>query len=141
MGQWVLSLPKRLKRLRYHLHQDPEALNSALHIFFNAIERHLRKRSRGARPKARTDAVTFTHRFGSALSAHTHFHVIGIAGVLEPDQDHGVHSPEAEDLDVVDAEAVQTEVRRCILPISGVGGRTRRIASRWGNGTTDVAFL
>jgi Transposase zinc-binding domain len=63
--QWVLSLPKRL---RYHLQHDREALNSALRIFLDAIEQHLRDHSPGAGPMGRTGAVAFIHRFGSSLS-------------------------------------------------------------------------
>jgi len=51
--QWVLSVPKRL---RYHLQHDRKALNSALRIFLDAVERHLREHSHGAGPKARTGA-------------------------------------------------------------------------------------
>jgi hypothetical protein len=66
--QWVLSLPKRL---RYYLQHDREALNSALRIFLDEIERHLRAHSPGAGPKARIGAVAFVHRFGSSLNQHT----------------------------------------------------------------------
>jgi hypothetical protein len=109
--QWVLSLPRRL---RYHLAHDPKALDSALHIFLDAIEHSLRRRS-GAGPKARAGAIAFIHRFGSALNHHIHFHVIVINGVFEPDPEHGVRFIEAPPLDADDAEAVQVEVRRRIL--------------------------
>jgi hypothetical protein len=110
--QWVLSLPKRL---RYYLQHDREALNSALRIFLDEIERHLRAHSPGAGPKARIGAVAFVHRFGSSLNQHTHFHVCVIDGVFEPDPDHGVRFIAVDELDAADAEAVQGRVRRRIL--------------------------
>lgn len=110
--QWVLSLPKRL---RYHLHHDREALNTALRIFLDQIERHLRAHSPGAGPNARIGAVAFIHRFGSALNLHTHFHVCVIDGVFEPDPQGGVRFFPVEALDGEDAEAVATQVRRRIL--------------------------
>ena len=57
------------KRLRYHLQHDREARNSALRIFLDAIEHHLCG-SLGASTQARTGAVAFIHRFGSALNEH-----------------------------------------------------------------------
>jgi hypothetical protein len=110
--QWVLSLPKRL---RYSLEHDREALSSALRIFLDAVEQHLREHSPGAGPKARTGAVAFIHRFGSSLNEHTHFHVCVIDGVFEPDPEQGARFIEVEELDADDAEAVQSQVRRRIL--------------------------
>jgi hypothetical protein len=80
--QWVLSL---LERLRYHLHHDRKALNTALRIFLDEIERHLRAHSPDAGPDARASAVAFIHHFGSSRNLHTHFHVCVIDGVFEPD--------------------------------------------------------
>jgi hypothetical protein len=110
--QWVLSLPKRL---RYHLQHDREAINSALRIFLDEIERHLRAQSPGAGPDARAGAVAFIHRFGSSLNVHTHFHVCVIDGVFESDPDGGVRFVEVREMDARDAEAVQTKVRVRIL--------------------------
>ncbi|MBU1655145.1 MAG: transposase zinc-binding domain-containing protein [Gammaproteobacteria bacterium] len=110
--QWVLSVPKRL---RYHLQHDREALNSALRIFLDAVEQHLREHSPGAGPKSRTGAVAFIHRFGSSLNEHTHFHVCVIDGVFEPDPEQGAHFMEVDEIDADDAETVQAMVRRRIL--------------------------
>jgi hypothetical protein len=112
--QWVLSLPKRL---RYHLQRDREALNAALRIFLDEIERHLRAGSPGAGPKARIGAVAFVHRFGSSLNVHTHFHICVIDGMFEPDPDHGVRFVAVDELDADDAEAVQGRGRRRILHV------------------------
>jgi hypothetical protein len=110
--QWVLSLPKRL---RYYLQHDREALNSALRIFVDEIERHLRAHCLGAGPQARAGALAFIHRFGSSLNLHTHFHVCVIDGVFVPDAQGGVRFYTVDALDAQDAEAVQTRVRRRIL--------------------------
>jgi hypothetical protein len=110
--QWVLSLPKRL---RYHLHHDREALNAALRIFLDEIQRHLRGHSPGAGPNARAGAVAFIHRFGSSLNLHTHFHVCVIDGVFEPDPQGGVRFFAVDELVAGDAETVQGRVRRRIL--------------------------
>ncbi|QEP44758.1 hypothetical protein D5085_17420 [Ectothiorhodospiraceae bacterium BW-2] len=46
---------------------------------------------------------------------HTHFHVVFIDGIFEPDLEQGAHFIEVEELDADDAEAVQTQIRRRIL--------------------------
>jgi hypothetical protein len=81
LRQWVLSFPKRLP---WHLHHQPGALDTALRIGLDAIERHLRTQCDAAGPNARGGAVAFIHRFGSTLNAHTHFHGCAIDGVFEP---------------------------------------------------------
>ena len=123
--QWVLSLPKRL---RYHLQHDREALSSALRIFLDAVEQHLRSRCPGAGVRSRTGAVAFIHRFGSSLNQHTHFHVVFIDGVFEPDPEQGAHFIEAEEL--YDAEAVQTQLRRRILRAFVRAGTARKRRSQ-----------
>jgi hypothetical protein len=69
--QWVLSMPKRL---RYFLHQDARLVNAVLRIFLAEVEAALRSCSLDAPGEARFGAVSFVHRFGSALNAHLHFH-------------------------------------------------------------------
>ena len=110
--QWVLSLPKRL---RYHLQRDRQALNAALRIFLDEIERHLRMHHPSAGPNARAGAVAFIHCFGSSLNLHTHFHVCAIDGVFEPDPDHGIRFIAMDELDTDNAAAVQGRVGRRIL--------------------------
>jgi hypothetical protein len=63
--QWVLSVPKRL---RPYLHHDPEVAGAVLGIFLRAIRMTLRRTSPGASPEAQFGAVSFLHRFGSALN-------------------------------------------------------------------------
>jgi hypothetical protein len=81
-----LSLPKRL---RYFLHHDPALIGPVLRIFLEAVEDRLKASSPGAPPEARFGAVTFVHRFGSALNANLHFHCAIIDGVFSA-QDEGV---------------------------------------------------
>ena len=46
---------------------------AVLHIFLRVIEAHLRASIPTASPRARLGAVSFVHRFGSALNRHVHF--------------------------------------------------------------------
>ena len=69
--QWVLSFPKRL---RYFLARDADLLDRVLRIFLNSVEKALLLCSPDAPDHARLGAVTFVHRFGSALNDHIHFH-------------------------------------------------------------------
>ncbi len=94
----------------------------------------------GAGPKARTGAVAFTHRFGSSLTEHIHFHVVVIDGVFEPDSEQGARFIEAEGLDADNTEAVQTHVRRRILRACGAGCSKMKIARRWRSGSK-TAYL
>ena len=59
--------------------------------------------------------MAFIHRFGSALNEHTHFHVVVIDGVFEPDLEQGVRFSAAEAIDTDAVRVVQTQVRRRIL--------------------------
>jgi hypothetical protein len=77
--QWVLSFPKRL---RYFLHQDASLVNAVLGIFLAEVEAALRLCSLDAPGEARFGAVSFVHRFGSALNAHLHFHCCVVDGAF-----------------------------------------------------------
>jgi hypothetical protein len=68
--QWVLSLPRRL---RYFLHHEPALIGPVLRIFLDAVKERLKASSPGAPAEARSAAVTFVHRFGSALNANLDF--------------------------------------------------------------------
>jgi hypothetical protein len=91
--QWVLSVPKRL---RYFLEREPRAVSAVLHIFLRVIEANLRQTSPGAGAQARLGAISFVHRFGSALNRHVHYHCCIIDGLFEPIDDGQVrflHAP------------------------------------------------
>jgi hypothetical protein len=111
--QWVLSLPKRL---RYFLRHDARTVTAVLKIFLRVVEQVLRERSPGAAPKVRLGAVSFVHRFGSALNEHLHFHCCVIDGVFEPDQggEEAVRFREAVLTDA-DVQWVQARVRQRVL--------------------------
>ena len=111
--QWVLSLPKRL---RYFLRHDARTVTAVLKIFLRVVEQVLRERSPEAAPKSRLGAVSFVHRFGSALNEHLHFHCCVIDGVFEPDQgcDEAVRFREAVLTDA-DVQWVQARVRQRVL--------------------------
>jgi len=80
MRQWVLSVPKRL---RPHLMRDSGLASAVLRIRLRAIRSELRASGRGSLPKdARLGAVSFLHRFGSALNPHPHFHLAVTDGLF-----------------------------------------------------------
>ena len=82
--QWVLSVPKRL---RWYLEREPHAVSAVLHILLRVIEAHLRATIPTASPRARLGAVSFVHRFGSALNRHVHLHCCIIDGLFDPGED------------------------------------------------------
>ena len=89
--QWVISVPKRL---RGFLTDRPAAVAALTRIFIEEIERLLGAAtgvtSDASAPAAacpRLGAVSFLHRFGSALEAHVHLHVCATEGVFVPAAD------------------------------------------------------
>ncbi len=86
--QWVISVPKRL---RCFLANRPEAVAALTKIFLAEIERLLSAAAAvtidAAAPAAarpRLGAISFLHRFGSALNHHVHLHVCATDGVFMP---------------------------------------------------------
>jgi hypothetical protein len=110
--QWVLSIPKRL---RYFLQHDPAVVSSVLHIFLRVVEETLRQSSPGAGSGARFGAVSFLHRFGSALNAHVHFHCCVIDGVFQPDVEGRLRFYPALGLTQERIAKAQGQVRRRII--------------------------
>ena len=77
--QLVLSFPYELSGLAA---TRPDVLASLCRIFGEALALHYRTWAKSAGyTGAQTGAVTFVHRFGSSLNAHTHFHVVVLDGV------------------------------------------------------------
>jgi hypothetical protein len=111
--QWVLSLPKRL---RYFLRQDRRVVTAVLNIFLRVVEQALREHAPGRAEKTRLGAVSFVHRFGSALNEHLHFHCCVIDGVFEPGPEGGetMRFREAV-LTAEDIQWVQARVRQRVL--------------------------
>ena len=77
--QWVLSFPKRL---RYFLARDADLLNRVLRIFLDSVQKALQSCCLNTPDHARLGAVTFVHRFGSALNGNIHFHCCIIDGLF-----------------------------------------------------------
>ncbi|MBM3956333.1 MAG: hypothetical protein FJ309_17310 [Planctomycetes bacterium] len=91
MRQWVISVPKNL---RGFLADRPAAVAALTRIFIEEIERLLgavagvtSDASAPAAARPRLGAVSFLHRFGSALEAHVHLHVCATEGVFVPPAD------------------------------------------------------
>ena len=89
--QWVISVPKRL---RGFLADRPAAVAALTRIFIEEIERLLgaaagvtSDASGPAAARPRLGAVSFLHRFGSALNHHVHLHVCATEGVFVPAAD------------------------------------------------------
>jgi hypothetical protein len=89
--QWVISVPKRL---RCFLADRPNAVAALTRIFIEEIERLLctaagstREGDRPSAARPRLGAVSFLHRFGSALNHHVHLHSCVTDGVFVPTVD------------------------------------------------------
>jgi hypothetical protein len=110
MRQWVLSVPKRL---RPHLMRDGELSSAVLRILLRAVRSELRASVRGPLPKdARLGAVSFLHRFGSALNPHPHFHLAVTDGLFARELDG-----EADALRFRPAADLNAERARALTPI------------------------
>jgi hypothetical protein len=109
-----LSVPKRP---HYFLQREPAAVNAVLHLFLRIVEATLRAYSPDAGLRGRLGAVSFLHRFGSALNPHVHFHCWVLDGVfdVEPESCGQVRFREAVGLSAQEVAAVQAQVRRRVL--------------------------
>jgi hypothetical protein len=110
--QWVLSLPKRL---RPFLPRDPALAGAVLRILLRAIRTLLLKRSVTAPADAQLRAVSFLHRFGSALNPHFHFHLVVLDGLFSEDPDGSVQVHEASEPGTRDIQRLQQVVRRRVF--------------------------
>jgi hypothetical protein len=107
--QWVLSVPKRLS---YFLQHDAAVAGSVLPIVLRGVEETLRPSSPGAGSRVRLGAVSFLHRFGSALNPPVHFHCAVIDGVFQPDAEGRLGFHEAVGLTPERIAKGQEQVRR-----------------------------
>jgi hypothetical protein len=89
--QWVISVPKRL---RSFLADRPAAVAALTKIFLDEIDRFLCAAAgvtidadAPAATRPRLGAVSFLHRFGSALNRHVHLHACATDGVFMPTGD------------------------------------------------------
>jgi len=127
--QWVISVPKRL---RWFLAERSEAVAALTTIFVSEVERLVRDAAGVAAALTTTDnklprigAISFLHRFGSALNRHVHLHVCVTDGVFQCDTT-GEQGDLAE-------KAVAFLPSRPITPgdLDTLTGRVRRRLIRW----------
>ena len=116
--QWVISVPKRL---RGFLADRPAAVTALARIFLAEIERLLDDavgpaHDATARPSLspRLGAVSFLHRFGSALNCHVHLHACVTDGLFMPDH-AGVAFLPARPVTPADLATLTERVRRRFL--------------------------
>ncbi|WP_373509628.1 transposase, partial [Thiocapsa sp.] len=103
------------KRLRWYLEREPHAVSAILHIFLRVIEAHIRASSPTGSPRARLGAVSYVHRFGSALNRHVHLHCCIIDGLFDPGEDGQVRFLQAPVLTTDEMAAITEQVRRRVL--------------------------
>jgi ribosomal protein S27E len=78
MRQWVLSVPFPL---RFLFASQPAVMGKVLGIVYRAIATHLTHKAGYTKTTAQTGAVTLIQRFGGALNANIHFHMLFLDGV------------------------------------------------------------
>jgi hypothetical protein len=118
--QWVISVPKRL---RCFLADRPETVTALTVIFLHEIERLLRdaagvSRAENAPPatRPRLGAISFLHRFGSALNRHVHLHACVTDGVFTAtDPADGVAFLPARPISPADLAKLTEQVRRRLV--------------------------
>jgi hypothetical protein len=117
--QWVVSIPKRL---RGFLADRPQAVAALTKIFLAEIERTLLTASgvtsdadaqSASRP--RLGAVSFLHRFGSALNRHVHLHACVTDGVFMPSSEATTAFLPARPVTAADLAALTERVRRRVI--------------------------
>ena len=117
--QWVISVPKRL---RCFLADRPNAVAALTRIFIEEIERLLctaagptRAGDRPSVARPRLGAVSFLHRFGSALNHHVHLHACATDGVFVPTCDQPPAFLPARAITQADLAALTEKVRRRVV--------------------------
>ena len=78
MRQWVISFPFQL---RFLFASYPVVMSKVLSIVTRLISTHLIQKGGAIHSTARTGAVTFIQRFGSALNLNVHFHMLFLDGI------------------------------------------------------------
>jgi hypothetical protein len=122
---WVISVPKRLIGF---LADRPQAVAAVTRIFLSEIERllcaeRLLCEAAGgscgddapAAPRPRPAAVSFLHRFGSALNHHVHLHAGATDGVFVPTCDGPPAFLPARAITQADLAAITERVRRRVV--------------------------
>ena len=78
MRQWVINFPFQL---RFLFASYPAVMSKVLSIVTRLISTHLIQKGGAKHSTARTGAVTFIQRFGSALNLNVHFHMLFLDGI------------------------------------------------------------
>ena len=81
--QWVLSLPIPLRLL---LARYTKELSKVMQIIHRAISTDIINRAGYLKKQAKTGAVTYIQRFGSALNLNIHFHMLFLEGFITQTQ-------------------------------------------------------
>ena len=117
--QWVISVPKRL---RCFLADRPSAVAALTRIFIEEIERLLctaagptRAGDRPSVARPRLGAVSFLHRFGSAINHHVHLHACATDGVFVPTGDGPPAFLPARLITQADLATLTEKVRRRVV--------------------------
>src|SRR5690606_26128899 len=105
LRQWVLSVPFQL---RFLFASYPDLMGKALGIVYRAIATWLTHQAGFTPGTARTGAVTFIQRFGSALNLNVHFHMLFLDGVYLADP--AGSQPSFRRVRAADQEALQALV-------------------------------
>ena len=108
--QWVLSVPFQL---RFLFATQPQVMSKVLAIVHRVISTYLITRA-GLTVKsgAQTGAVTLIQRFGSALNANLHYHMLFLDGVYSKKAVfYRVKPPNSEDIAAV-AQKIAQRVSR-----------------------------
>jgi hypothetical protein len=112
LRQWVLSLPKRIRPFLPH---DPRLAGDVLRVLLRGIRTTLRRASPSATGYAQLGAVSFLHRFGSALNPHFHFHVVVLDGVFSEGDDGSATFHEATHLSTDDVLRLERTLQRRVF--------------------------
>lgn len=121
--QWVLSLPFAL---RYKMAYHSQLMSDVLNVFARAVLGHLRRRARkflGLRD-SQSGAVTFIQRFGDALNANVHFHLLALDGIYTrtDNQKPEFHElPAPEDDEIVEFTTIVATRIESLLQRRGIG--------------------
>lgn len=86
-----------------------------LRVLLRAVRTMLRRASPSAPADAQLGAVSFLHRFGSALNAHFHFHVFVLDGVFSEGDDGSATFHEAAHLSADDVLRLELTLQRRVL--------------------------
>jgi ribosomal protein S27E len=115
LRQWVISFPFAL---RFLFATHPHAMGKVLGIVYRTIASHLVHKAGMQLKDASTGAVTLIQRFGSALNANIHFHILFLDGVYVSRDNgtprfHRFKVPDRSELELL-VQRISERVGRCL---------------------------